>query len=219
MRNVLAVLGLALAVSSWAPVTRADGATQPSATPAPPPHLTRLSFEGKRAEVTVGSIRSVTCTVPCEMQVVPGANQLAIDGREVDPILVGKDDPVVVVHVEGGSPAMLGGGVVQLLIGSASVAAGVAIQLGAPNCSAADGFCYRSLVMVEGAFFEILGGVGVIVGITFAILGVNRIVRPSRAVQDPDHSASVSKRSPRILPWGSAEQGLHGAVGGVVLSF
>jgi hypothetical protein len=215
----ISVIGLVLTASSRASIAVAEEPTENVTTALPPPSappahlLATVYFEGKKAQVTLGSTRSRSCTVPCEIDVPPGIYELAIDGRPSDPVVVG-NDAATVVRVKDGSPGMIYGGAILIAAGLALIAGGV-IEANTPETCSGEGFCLN-FNPVTGGFLEIVGATWAAAGIGFVVGGA---VHTSRAVRDLGPPTLASGSALRVIPWATAENGLHGGAAGVTILF
>jgi hypothetical protein len=214
-RHVPGALRLALAMAFWPPAALAEEPAPSVSTPALPapqsPALHTISFEGKEATVTLGSTRSSSCRVPCEFHVLPGVYKLAIDGRSDHTVLVGAEDQVTVVRLRAGSPGMIYGGVTAFVVGVGLFAAGCAMA--AASCEGT--WCEVGQEM-KGFPLEVIGVIAGAAGITLGVLGA---VNTARVVVDRERVEPVVQRTPRVLPWATAEDRFHGAVGGLAIMF
>jgi hypothetical protein len=217
----LSVIGLLLTVPSRASVAVADepkdDVTHPPPSPSPPPApmLVMVSFEGKKAEVTLGSTPSRSCTVPCEMAVAPGVYELAIDGRPSEPVVVG-EDLMTVVRLKDGSPAMIYGGAILIAAGLALAAGGIVEASTPSTCSGGEFALCFNLNPLVGGFLAVVGAAWGVAGIGFTVGGA---VHTTRAVRDLRPPTPSSSWAPRVLPWATAESGLRGGAGGLTIVF
>jgi len=221
MKRSLHVVGVALALSLPSQLTLADesrDAVEPTnADPAPPPRpvfaaapLSRVTFEGTEAEVMLGPEHQ--CEAPCQMEVAPGRYQLTIDGRASHVVEIG-NEPVKVIRLRGGSPNMLIAGVIAIVAGTGLFVAGLSVPNNCSTPAAGSGYSYCLSIPLT---LEATGALWGVAGVVVTILGGLQMGRTRLDTRPPE---SVAKAAPRILPWATGTDGLHGGVGGLAVVF